>query len=65
LVTINPDGYKSVAYEKLSAIFIEAMKEQQKEIEGLKQKNAQLEALTKDYENLKKEVEAIKAMIQK
>ena len=36
LVTTNPDGYKGVSYQHLTALLIEAMKEQQKEIEELK-----------------------------
>ena len=36
LVTTNPDGYKGVSYQHLTALLIEAMKEQQKQIEELK-----------------------------
>jgi len=36
LVTTNPDGYKGVSYQHLTALLIEAIKEQQKEIEELK-----------------------------
>jgi hypothetical protein len=36
LVTTNSDGYKGVSYQHLTALLIEAMKEQQKEIEELK-----------------------------
>jgi len=36
LVTTNPDGYKGVSYQHLTVLLIEAMKEQQKEIEELK-----------------------------
>lgn len=36
LVATNPDGYKGVSYQHLTALLIEAMKEQQKQIEELK-----------------------------
>ena len=36
LVMTDPQGYKSVDYGKLSAVLLEAIKEQQKEIEALK-----------------------------
>jgi hypothetical protein len=36
LVTTGTDGYKSVSYEKLTPVLIEAIKEQQKQIEELK-----------------------------
>jgi hypothetical protein len=35
LVSTNKDGYKSVDYTKLSAVLIEAVKEQQKQIEAM------------------------------
>jgi hypothetical protein len=37
LVKTDPQGYKAVSYEKLTAVLIEAVKEQQKMIEDLKQ----------------------------
>jgi hypothetical protein len=55
LVTTGADGYKSVAYEKMSAIFIEAFKEQQSQI-----KNQQTE-----IELLKTQLEEIKALLKK
>ncbi|NVO08398.1 MAG: tail fiber domain-containing protein [Bacteroidales bacterium] len=55
LVITGDDGYKSVAYEKMSAIFIEAFKEQQLQI-----KNQQTE-----IETLKAEIEAIKTLLKK
>jgi hypothetical protein len=42
LVFTSPDGYKSVSYEKLTPVLVEAVKEQQKIIEG---QNAEIEAL--------------------
>jgi hypothetical protein len=45
LVTTGPDGYKSVSYEKLTPVLIEAVKEQQKEIEYLKAELEEIKAL--------------------
>lgn len=42
VVITNPDGYKSVDYDKLSAVIINAVKEQQAEIAGLKKQNQEL-----------------------
>ena len=38
LVGIRGDGYKGVQYDKLTALLIEAVKEQQKQIDELKSK---------------------------
>ena len=43
LISEDDKGYKAVAYDKLSAVLIEAIKEQQKYIETLENKNKQLE----------------------
>ena len=45
LVFTGPDGYKSVSYEKLTPVLIEAIKEQQKQIETLKTELAQIKVL--------------------
>ena len=45
LVLTGPDGYKSVSYEKLTPVLIEAIKEQQKQIEILKTELAQIKVL--------------------
>jgi len=63
LVTTDAKGYKSVDYSKLTALLIEAIKEQQKIIDKLKQSgeknqqqfqklNAQFEAMSKRIENI-------------
>jgi len=36
LITTGEDGYKSISYEKVNAYLVEAIKEQQKEIDSLK-----------------------------
>jgi len=42
LVTTNPEGYKGVAYDKLSVVLLEAIKEQQRQIHALRQDIEQL-----------------------
>ena len=44
LVTTGADGYKAVNYAQLTPVLIEAMKEQQQQIETLKAQNAALQA---------------------
>ena len=44
LVSIQPGGFKAVDYPKLTAVLIEAVKEQQKTIETLKSGNASMAA---------------------
>jgi len=36
LVSTDSEGYKSIAYGKLTAVLVEAIKEQQRQIEALK-----------------------------
>lgn len=44
VVVTNNDGYKGMAYQNLTALLVEAMKEQQQTINMLKQRVAKLEA---------------------
>ncbi len=46
LVFTDADGYKSVNYAQLTPVLIEAIKEQQAQIEALKQQNTALKAET-------------------
>ncbi len=71
LVTYEPDGKNAIAldYDKLSAVTIEAIKEQQREIEKQGKENSELreeiqelkEALTKTNRNQQKEIDLLKA----
>ena len=54
-VRTDAEGYKAVAYEKLTAVLTEGVKEQQTEIESLKARNAALE----------KDVTELKALVNK
>ncbi len=62
IVTENKTGYKSVDYSKLTPLLIEAVKEQETEIEKLRKKNNNLnnkiEIIEKKIENLEKYVKA-------
>nr|WP_255555180.1 tail fiber domain-containing protein [Hymenobacter sp. BT559] len=43
MVTTDADGYKSVDYSRLTSVLVEAMKEQQQQIEALKAQNTALQ----------------------
>jgi len=60
LVHTDSNGYKTLSYDKLGPVLIEAMKEQQKEIE---EKEAQIERLEKALEKQKKSLDRQQAMI--
>jgi len=63
--TNETDGYKGVNYAEMSAVLVEAIKEQQKIIEELRSKNAELENKVNEIDNLKAELESIKKLITK
>lgn len=52
LVTIGPNGFKQVDYDKVTPIMVEAIKEQQIQISNLQQQNAELEARIELLEKL-------------
>ena len=45
IVTQSEDGYKAIDYQSLTAVLIEAMKEQQDQITSLEKENSELKAL--------------------
>jgi len=62
LVRTDANGYKSIAYDKLAVVTIEAVKEQQKEIEQLKEAlQAQEERNHEKLRKQQKEIELLKA----
>lgn len=54
LVATNEDGFKAVAYDKLSAVLLQAIKEQQAEIDELKQLKDENQELRDRLERLEK-----------
>jgi hypothetical protein len=60
VVVTGSDGYKSVAYDKLSAVLTEAIKEQQKQIEDQK---VQIESVKQVNLQLKSELDDLKAIV--
>jgi len=57
LVITDEKGYKSVDYQKLTVVLIQAMKEQQKQIEALKSQNGELRTEIENTNLLRAEVE--------
>ena len=64
LVNEGPEGYKSVDYSKMSAVLIEAIKEQQKQIEELKAENVELAAKINNNSKLEAELAELKAIVE-
>ncbi|MBE0673732.1 MAG: tail fiber domain-containing protein [Bacteroidales bacterium] len=60
LVTEDEEGYKGIAYGRVSALLVEAIKEQQMLIEVQQAENQSMKA---ELQSLKTEIEALKAMI--
>lgn len=64
LVREDAKGYLSVNYSGLVPVLIEATKEQQAQIEELKQKNTELKTLLSDVKQLKANMEAMKVILK-
>ncbi len=64
LVMTDEDGYKAVAYDKLTAVLIEAVKEQQKQIELLKNENQILTKKTTEIDELRAEISELKKLVK-
>jgi hypothetical protein len=59
LVFTNPtDGYKGINYAEMTAVLVEAVKEQQQQIESMK---LEYEELLTDHKDLMKRVESLEA----
>lgn len=56
LVSEDDRGYKFVNYTKFTPLFIEAIKEQQDQIDRLKQENSELKTLLQKHESLLNEI---------
>ncbi|MCF6239719.1 MAG: tail fiber domain-containing protein [Bacteroidales bacterium] len=64
LVKTDDDGYKAVTYDKLTAVLIEAVKEQQKQIEALKLENQKLTQKTSEIDELRAELTELKKLVR-
>ncbi|MCX6334781.1 MAG: tail fiber domain-containing protein [Bacteroidia bacterium] len=62
LVNTDNNGYKAVAYDKLSAVLVEAIKEQQQQIDSQQQENKQLRS---EVQSIREEMEQLKIMLAK
>jgi Tfp pilus assembly protein PilN len=62
-VKTDEKGYKSVNYSNMTAVLLEAMKEQQKQINTLTNENKELKQKVSDIDKLKAEVEELKTLI--
>lgn len=65
VVTGTEQTTYSMQYAPITALLVEAIKEQQKLIEELRSKNSKLEEKVKEIDNLKAELEAIKKLLTK
>lgn len=63
--TNEVDGYKGVNYAEMSAVLVEAIKEQQTVIEKQQEEINSLKTITKEIESLKADIEALKKMLSK
>jgi hypothetical protein len=64
VVSTDPVGYKTVEYSKVVALLVEAMKEQQEEIEALKKENASLKAQADKVKLLEDKIQKIEALLE-
>ncbi len=65
IVLTNSKGFKTVDYTKFTPILVEAIKEQQTQIEELKSENIELKDQVSKIEGLKKEIESLKEITKK
>jgi len=67
IVATNTDGYKSVDYSKISVLLIQAIKEQQNEIEKqadeMEKQSDKIEKQSDEINKMKSELEELKSMI--
>ncbi len=65
VVTGTEQTTYSMQYAPITALLVEAIKEQQKVIDELRTKNEKLEAAIKEIDNIKAELESIKKLLSK
>jgi hypothetical protein len=64
VVSTDPVGYKTVEYSKVVSLLVEAVKEQQKEIEALKNENASLKAQADKVKVLEDKMQKVEALLE-
>jgi hypothetical protein len=64
VLTDKKSGYKSVDYMKLTPVLIEAVKEQQAQIEVLKSENIDLKEQVSKMKDMQKEIESLKKITE-
>jgi hypothetical protein len=60
LVRTDENGFKAIAYDKLSVLLLQGMKEQQMEIESEKSENQKIRS---EVQSLREELEQLKSMV--
>ncbi|SDD03338.1 tail fiber domain-containing protein [Williamwhitmania taraxaci] len=65
VVTTDAEGFKSVSYDKVSAVLVEAVKAQQLQIEQLKTENTKVALMAKENTEQKASIDELKARIAK
>ena len=69
VVTTDANGYKSVDYGRLTPVLVEAIKEQQKQIDAqqlqVDAQQQQIDELKKDKHKMQEQVAELKKMIEK
>jgi hypothetical protein len=63
LVTTDSDSYKSVAYTGVVPVLVEAIKQQQKQLEAVKAENARLNIRLKKVDTLQSQLSALSARL--
>ncbi len=71
LVVVSPKGYKSVNYSKLSAVLVEALKEQntqvlklEERVKKLETSNEKLKLKLEKMEKLESDIEELRTLIE-
>ncbi|NJO91310.1 MAG: hypothetical protein HC831_21865, partial [Chloroflexia bacterium] len=65
IVTTAPNGYKAINYTKLTPILVEAIKDQQAQIETLEAENRNLKEQVSKIVDMQNEIECLKKMTEK
>jgi uncharacterized protein YlxW (UPF0749 family) len=63
LVSSDSNGYKSVSYEKISAVLVEAIKEQQAQISNLSNENKELKARLSKFEKMQAQIDYLQSLV--